>query len=109
MTTVIQMIETCGPGGAENVMFWLANGLAGRGHEVHIISRQFDPGLWEDQRHPNLFWHELPTLEAMSKAGSALVQERFTLESFLARFKATAAELVESHRAGSALEPDPQP
>lgn len=47
-------------GGAEKVMVWLANGLAGRGHEVHIISRHFDPGLWEDQRHPNLYWHSLP-------------------------------------------------
>ena len=54
-------------------------------------------------------YDDMHTLEAMSKAGTALVRERFTLGHFITRFEATAAELLETHRSGSAQDPGPHP
>jgi glycosyltransferase involved in cell wall biosynthesis len=36
------------PGGAENVVSWLSQGLVGRGHSVAVATSRFDPQLWGD-------------------------------------------------------------
>lgn len=49
-----------GKGGLENVLAWLAGGMAARGHEVTMISRRNDLSLWNETRHSNIISRELP-------------------------------------------------
>jgi glycosyltransferase involved in cell wall biosynthesis len=47
-------------GGAENLLCWLASGLARRGHAVRVLTRSFSPELWGPGAWKDVAVHTLP-------------------------------------------------
>jgi len=38
-------------GGAENLMIWMARGLADKGHRVTLFTTDYEPGLWDESHN----------------------------------------------------------